>query len=144
MSAEQRFSLRESFGAELCRLGEQDPTLVVLDADCQASTGTRLFQKQFPARFIDVGIREQLLVCVAAGLELAGFRAICVSFAMFLFRGAEPIRQIAGIHRVRTVYVGTHYGISCGEDGKSHQMLEDLAFFRTLPEILILAPADRE
>jgi transketolase len=119
--------------------------MVVADADCQASTGTGVFEQAFSERFYDVGIREQLLVQIGVGMSLVDERPVVLgTFMMFLGRAWEPLRQAAALKRLHLTIIGTHYGVTCGPDGKSHQCLEDLSMFRSLPNTTVYSPCSRK
>lgn len=135
-------SYRKAFSRALTRLGEQVPDLVVLDADLQRSTGTRAFAEMFPQRFINVGISEQDMVSTAAGLAIAGKRPLASTFAMFMMRAWEQIRNTIARDRLNVKLVGTHSGLSPIGDGSSHQALEDIAALRGIPGMTIVSPAD--
>lgn len=136
-------ALRDAYGEALVELGREREDLVVVDAGVSDSTRTQLFKKSFPQRFFNVGIAEGNLVDVAAGLALAGLRVVASSFAVFLTgRAWESIRQSIAYPALPVTLVGTHAGVSVGEDGASAQMLEDLAIMRALPNMAVLSPAD--
>jgi len=132
---------REAYGHALVRLGEADPRVVALDGDVKNSTFAEAFLKQFPPRFFECFIAEQNMVSVAAGLAAQGYIPFASSFACFLERAADQIRM-AGISRSNIKLCGSHAGVSIGEDGPSQMALEDLAFFRAIPESVIFYPAD--
>ncbi|MFI5351082.1 MAG: transketolase family protein [Elusimicrobiota bacterium] len=133
---------RESFGDAILALGETNPNLVVLDADLSKSTMTQAFMKKFPARHIEVGIAEQNMVGIAAGLALSGKTPVLASFACFLIGRLETIRVSAAYNQTNMKLVGTHAGIGIGEDGTSQMGLEDVAAMRALPHMTVLQPAD--
>ena len=137
-------SFRKAFSQELVALGEEEPDLVVLDADLQRSTGTRAFAERFPQRFINVGISEQDMVSTAAGLAIAGKKPLASTFAVFLLRAWEQIRNTVARDRLNVKLVGTHAGLSPIGDGASHQALEDVAALRGIPGMTIVSPADAE
>lgn len=133
---------RESYGAALCECGK-DERIVVLDADLSKSTKTEMFQKQYPDRFINCGIAEGNMMCVAAGLAATGKIVFASSFAMFAAgRAFEQIRNSIGYTKLNVKIGATHAGISVGEDGASHQCLEDIAIMRAIPNMVIINPAD--
>jgi transketolase len=132
---------REAYGHALVRLGETDPRVVALDGDVKNSTFAERFKEHFAERFVECFIAEQNMVSVAAGLAAQGFVPFASSFACFLERAADQIRM-AGISRSNVKLCGSHAGVSIGEDGPSQMALEDLAFFRAIPEAVILYPAD--
>ncbi len=133
---------RESYGAALVDLGA-DERIVVLDADLSKSTKTEMFKKAYPDRFFNAGIAEGNMMCVAAGLAAAGKIPFASSFAMFAAgRAFEQIRNSIAYPNLNVKIGATHAGISVGEDGGSHQCLEDIALMRTLPNMTIINPAD--
>ena len=133
---------RVSYGEALVKYGS-DPNIVVLDADLSKSTKTEMFQKAYPDRFINCGIAEANMMCVAAGLAATGKTAFASTFAMFAAgRAYEQIRNSIGYTKLNVKIGATHAGISVGEDGASHQCLEDLALMRTIPGMVVINPAD--
>jgi transketolase len=133
---------RASFGEELVALAEKNKNLVVLDADLSKSTMTQAFMKKHPERHLELGIAEQNMVGVAAGLALSGKVPVLASFACFLTGRLEPIRVSAAYNKTNMKLVGTHAGIGIGEDGTSQMGLEDVAAMRALPNMVVLQPAD--
>ncbi|MGN1129905.1 MAG: transketolase family protein [Ruminococcus sp.] len=134
---------RESFGMALCEMAKTNNDIVVLDADLAAATKTSIFQKEFPERFKDCGIAEGNMMGVAAGLAAAGKIPVAASFAMFSTgRAYEQIRNSIAYPHLNVKIAGSHAGISTGEDGATHQCLEDIALMRTLPGMTVLNPAD--
>ena len=133
---------RESYGAALVDFGA-DERIVVLDADLSKSTKTEMFKKAYPDRFFNAGIAEGNMMCVAAGLAASGKIAFASSFAMFAAgRAFEQIRNSIAYPNLNVKIGATHAGISVGEDGGSHQCLEDIALMRSLPNMVIINPAD--
>lgn len=133
---------RESYGAALVKYGA-DKKIVVLDADLSKSTKTEMFKKEYPERFINCGIAEGNMMSVAAGLASAGKIVFASSFAMFAAgRAFEQIRNSIGYPGLNVKIGATHAGISVGEDGATHQCLEDIALMRSIPGMVILNPAD--
>lgn len=133
---------REAYGAALAEFGA-DERIVVLDADLSKSTKTDVFKKAYPERFINAGIAEADMMCVAAGLASCGKIVFASSFAMFAAgRAFEQIRNSVCYPALNVKIGATHAGISVGEDGATHQCLEDLALMRSLPGMVILNPAD--
>jgi transketolase len=132
---------RVAFGRALARLGE-DARVVVLDADLASSTNTKAFADRFPDRFFQVGIAEGNMVGMAAGLALAGKIPVASSFACFLAGRFEQIRVSVAYNRANVKLVGTHSGVGIGEDGYSQMGLEDIALVRTLPNFVVVQPAD--
>lgn len=133
---------RESYGLALAKLGE-DKNVVVLDADLSKSTKTEVFKKEHPDRFINMGIAEANMMSVAAGLASCGKTVFASSFAMFAAgRAFEQVRNSIGYTNLNVKIGATHAGISVGEDGASHQCLEDIALMRSIPTMTIINPAD--
>jgi len=140
---ETKKSIREAFGNKLVELGAKHPNLVVLDADVSASTQTKLFAKAYPERFFDVGIAEQNLIATAAGLALTGKIPFAATFAVFATgRTYDQIRASVCYQHANVKIVGTHGGITVGEDGATHQALEDVSLMRGLPGMTVIVPSD--
>jgi len=136
-------SPRNVYGQTLVELGEKNPNIVVLDADLSCSTQTCKFQKAFPERFFNCGIAEQDLMGTAAGLAYGGKIAFASTFAMFATaRCLDQIRNTICYSKLNVKIVATHGGITVGEDGASHQALEDIAYMRSIPEMKVIVPAD--
>lgn len=136
---------REAFGEALLALGKGQENIVALDADLSGSTKTGAFAKEFPNRAFNVGIAEQDLVATAAGMALAGKKPFACSFAVFVTgRAYDQIRSSVAISELPVVIVGSHAGILTGEDGATHQALEDIGLMRALPDMIVLQPADAE
>ncbi len=134
---------RESYGMALAELAGQYPQVVVLDADLAEATKTGIFKKAYPERFIDCGIAECNMVGVAAGLASCGKIPFATSFAMFSTgRAYEQVRNSVGYPKLNVKIVGSHAGISVGEDGATHQCNEDIALMRTIPGMVVLNPSD--
>lgn len=134
---------RESFGEAVCELAKEHSEIVVLDADLAAATKTSIFQKQYPDRFIDCGIAESNMMGIAAGLASCGKVPFAASFAMFATgRAYEQVRNSIGYPHLNVKVVGSHAGISVGEDGATHQCCEDIALMRTIPGMVVINPAD--
>ncbi|MBQ6384965.1 MAG: transketolase family protein [Lachnospiraceae bacterium] len=143
MSDVKKIATRESYGNALAALGAEYPNLVVLDADLAGATKTGVFKKAYPDRFIDCGIAESNLMAVAAGLAATGIIPFASTFAMFAAgRAFEQVRNSIGYPHLNVKIGATHAGISVGEDGASHQCLEDLALMRTIPGMVVMCPAD--
>ena len=143
MAEMKKLATRESFGQAIAELAEQYPDVVVLDADLAAATKTGIFKKAHPERFIDCGIAECNMVGIAAGLAACGKIPFAASFAMFSAgRAFEQVRNSVGYPHLNVKIVGSHAGISVGEDGASHQCCEDIGLMRTIPGMVILNPAD--
>lgn len=136
-------SIRSAFGKTLERLGHSNKNIVVLDADLACSTQTQIFAKSFPERFFDCGIAEQDMIATAAGLASAGKIPFAASFAMFATgRTYDQVRNSICYPEFNVKIVGTHGGVTVGEDGASHQALEDVALMRGLPHMTVIVPAD--
>lgn len=134
---------RESFGEALVELGKTNPDIVVLVADLADATKVENFGKAYPDRFIECGIAEANMVGVAAGLASCGKIPFATSFAMFSAgRAFEQVRNSVGYPHLNVKIVGSHAGISVGEDGATHQCCEDIALMRTIPGMVVLNPAD--
>lgn len=134
---------RESFGEAVTDLAAEYPDVVVLDADLAAATKTGIFKKKYPERFFDCGIAECNMIGVAAGLATCGKIPFAASFAMFSAgRAFEQVRNSVGYPKLNVKVVGSHAGISVGEDGATHQCCEDIALMRTIPGMVILNPSD--
>lgn len=143
MSDVKKIATRESYGNALKALGEENPNVLVLDADLAGATKTGVFKKAFPERFFDCGIAECNMVSIAAGVAATGKIPFCSSFAMFAAgRAYEQVRNAVGYPHLNVKIGATHAGISVGEDGATHQCNEDIALMRTIPGMVILNPAD--
>ena len=143
MSDVKKIATRESYGNALKALGEENPNVLVLDADLAGATKTGVFKKAFPERFFDCGIAECNMVSIAAGVAATGKIPFCSSFAMFAAgRAYEQVRNAVGYPHLNVKIGATHAGISVGEDGATHQCNEDIAMMRTIPGMVILNPAD--
>ena len=139
----QELSLREAYGKTLVELGKENPNVVVLDADLSRSTMTYFFAREFPNRFFDCGIAEQNMVGIAAGLAVSGKLAFASTFAVFVpGRCFDQVRMSIAQPGLNVKLVTTHGGISVGEDGTSHQAIEDLALACSLPGFTVIVPAD--
>lgn len=139
----QMAATRDAYGTTLVELGEQNPAVVVLDADLSGSTKTALFAKKFPERFFNMGIAEANMVGTAAGLAAAGKIPFVSTFAIFAAgRAWEQIRQSVAYPRANVKIVPTHGGVTVGEDGASHQSVEDIAIMRAIPNMTVIVPAD--
>lgn len=143
MSEVKKIATRESYGNALVELGKKHDDLVVLDADLAGATKTGIFKKAFPERHIDCGIAEGNMMAVAAGLAAAGMVPFASSFAMFAAgRAYEQVRNSIGYPHLNVKIGATHAGISVGEDGASHQCLEDIALMRVIPGMTVIVPSD--
>ena len=139
----KKVATRESYGRALVECGKLYPNLVVLDADLAASTKTGVFKKEFPDRHIDCGIAECNMTGIAAGLATCGKIPFISSFAMFAAgRNYEQVRNSICYPGLNVKIGATHAGITVGEDGASHQCLEDVALMRTIPGMTVIVPAD--
>jgi transketolase len=136
-------SIREAFGLALAKLGEQYPDIVVLDGDVHNSTRTEHFAKKFPERFFNVGIAESDLVGIASGMSASGKRSWLSSFACFIMCNAyDQLRMSVAFPCLDVKVVGTHAGISIGEDGPSQMGIEDVSLACSLPNFTVIVPAD--
>jgi len=143
-SAEKKpIATRNAYGEALLELGQSKKDIVVLDADLSGSTKTGKFAKAFPERFFNVGVSEQDLIGTASGLALSGKRPFASTFAVFeTGRAWEQIRQTVCYSNLNVKLVATHSGVTVGEDGASHQSVEDVALMRVLPHMVVVVPAD--
>ncbi len=142
MAEIKKIATRQSYGDALAALGDEFP-IIVLDADLSKSTKTEVFKKKFPDRFINMGIAEANMMSTAAGLASCGKTVFASSFAMFAAgRAFEQIRNSICYPNLNVKIGATHAGISVGEDGATHQCLEDIGIMRTLPNMVIINPAD--
>ena len=143
MAETKAVATRASYGNALVELGNKVDNLYVLDADLAAATQTGIFKKAFPERHIDCGIQECNMVGVAAGLATTGKVPFVSTFAMFAAgRAYEQVRNSVGYPHLNVKIGATHAGISVGEDGASHQCLEDIALMREIPGMVVINPAD--
>lgn len=143
MILDKKIATRQSYGEELAKLGEENKNIVVLDADLSSATKTGIFSKKFPERFVNVGISEQNLMGVAAGLSTFGKIPYASTFAVFAAgRAYDQIRNSIAYPRLNVKICATHAGITVGEDGATHQMLEDLSLMRTLPNMTVISTSD--
>ena len=143
-SAEKKqIATRDAYGEALLELGRERADIVVLDADLSGSTKTGKFAKAFPDRFYNIGISEQDMIGTASGLSLAGKLPFASTFAVFeTGRAWEQIRQTVCYSNLNVKLVATHSGVTVGEDGASHQAIEDVALMRVLPNMTVIVPAD--
>lgn len=136
-------STRQAYGEALVELGKINENIVVLDADLTKSTKTALFQKEFPNRHINVGIAEADLMSMAGGMASCGKIPFASTFAMFAAgRAFDQVRNTIAYPKLNVKIAPTHAGISVGEDGGSHQSVEDIALMRAIPGMVVLSPAD--
>lgn len=134
---------RDAYGQTLAELGEENTSIVVLDADLSGSTKTSVFARKFPERFLNMGIAEANMVGTAAGLAAAGKVPFVSTFAIFAVgRAWEQVRQSVAYPRANVKIVATHGGVTVGEDGGSHQSVEDIAIMRAVPNMTVIVPAD--
>ena len=139
----EKIATRAAYGKALVELADQEPNLVVLDADLSGSTMTKEFSKAHPDRFFNMGIAEANMVGVAAGLAACGKKPFVNSFAMFSAgRAWEQVRNSVAYPGLNVKVIGSHGGLSVGEDGATHQCIEDLAIMRTIPNMTVLCPCD--
>ncbi len=143
MSEVKRIATRQGYGEALAELGDEFQNLVVMDADLAESTKTAIFGKKFPERFFDCGIAEGNMVSMAAGLASTGKVVFASSFAMFATgRAYEQIRNSVGYPALNVKIAASHGGITVGEDGATHQCLEDIALMRNIPGMVVCVPSD--
>ena len=139
----EKIATRAAYGDALVELGGQYPDLVVLDADLSGSTMTKGFAKAYPDRFFNMGIAEGNMMTVAAGLAAAGKKAFANSFAIFASgRAFEQVRNSIAYPHLNVTVVGSHGGLSVGEDGATHQACEDMAVMRAIPGMVVCCPCD--
>lgn len=140
-----RAPTRDGFGTGIVEAGKADPRVVVLCADLKESTRADAFEKEFPERFIEVGVAEQNMATLASGMAAAGRIPFIASYAVFSpGRNYEQIRTTIALNRVSVKLCGMHAGVSVGPDGATHQMLEDIGMMRMLPGMTVIAPGDAE
>ncbi len=145
MTLERKLGMatRDAYGKALASLGKSNPKIVVLDADLAKSTKSEFFAKECPERFFDCGIQEANMAGVAAGLALSGFIPFMNSFATFLMcKTYDQLRMSVAFPEVNVKAVGSHGGISVGEDGASQQSIEDFALAASLPNFSVMSPCD--
>ena len=139
----EKKATRESYGEALEKLGEENSNIVVLDSDLSGATKTDLFAKKFPNRFFDMGIAEANMMSTAAGLATCGKIPYASTFAVFAAgRAYDQIRNSICYPKMNVKICATHSGITVGEDGATHQMLEDISMMRSLPNMTVLSPSD--
>lgn len=143
MNKNDKKATRQSFGEELANIGEKNDQIVVLDADLSSATKTNIFAKKFPNRFFDMGIAEQNMIGTAAGLATCGKIPFVSTFAMFAAgRAYDQIRNSICYPKLNVKICATHAGITVGEDGATHQMLEDISLMRTIPNMTVMCTSD--
>ncbi len=139
----EKINPRDIYGETLVKLGEKNPNIVVLDADLSKSTKTNKFASRFPDRFFDMGISEANMISVAAGLASCGKTVFASTFAVFVpGKAYDQIRMSVAYSNMNVKIFSTHAGLSVGKDGASHQMLEDIALMRVMPNMKVFAPSD--
>ena len=139
----EMLATRKAYGQALVEVGRENPNVVVLDCDLSKSTNTNMFAKEFPQRFINMGIAEANMVATAAGLAASGKIPFASTFAVFATgRAWEQARMSVGYTKLNVKIAATHAGITVGEDGASHQANEDIAIMRAIPNFTIIVPAD--
>ena len=137
-----KIATRDGYGKGLVAAGKKNKDVVALDADLSDSTRSEWFQKEFPERFFSMGIAEQDMIGTAAGLALSGKIPYASSFAIFGQRAFELTRNILSRNKINVKITGSHAGLFTGEDGKSAQAIEDISLYRTLPNFIVIQPAD--
>ena len=143
MNLEKKVATRQSFGEALVAIGEENKNIVSLDADLSGATKSNMFAKKFPERFFNIGIAEQDMISTAAGFATCGKIPFASTFAVFACgRGYDQIRNSICYPNLNVKICGTHAGITVGEDGATHQMLEDINLMRALPNMKIICPSD--
>lgn len=143
MNMDKKIATRQSYGEKLAELGEVNKDIVVLDADLSSATKTNLFAKKFPDRFINVGIAEQNMMGIAAGLSTFGKIPFASTFAVFAAgRAYDQIRNSIAYPNLNVKICATHAGVTVGEDGATHQMIEDISLMRTLPNMKVMCTSD--
>ena len=143
MDESKKIATRQSYGETLVELGKKNSNIVVLDADLAGATKTDLFAKEFPERFFDMGISEQDMVTTAAGMSTCGKVPFASTFAMFAAgRAYDQIRNSICYPNLNVKVCATHAGVTVGEDGATHQMIEDLSLMRTIPNLTVMCTSD--
>ena len=143
MNIDKKIATRQSYGEALKKLGENNENIVVLDADLSTATKTEIFAKKFPNRFFDMGISEQDMISTAAGFATCNKIPFASTFAVFAAgRAYDQIRNSVCYPNLNVKICATHAGITVGEDGATHQMLEDIAMMRTMPNLKFFSPSD--
>ena len=143
MNTDKKIATRQSYGEALKELGEINKNIVVLDADLSTATKTELFAKEFPERFFDMGISEQDMIGTSAGFATCGKIPYASTFAVFAAgRAYDQIRNSVCYPNLNVKICATHAGVTVGEDGATHQMLEDISMMRTLPNLKLFSPSD--
>ena len=141
--SDKKIATRQSYGESLAQLGEENEKIVVLDADLAGATKTSIFAKKFPDRFFDIGIAEADMIGTAAGFATCGKIPYASTFAMFAAgRAYDQIRNSVCYPKLNVKICATHAGITVGEDGATHQMLEDISMMRTIPNMTVISVSD--
>ena len=143
MDINNKKATRQSYGEALLELGKENENVVVFDADLSSATKTNLFAKEFPERFFDMGIAEQNMISTAAGISTTGKIPYASTFAVFAAgRAYDQIRNSVCYPKLNVKICATHAGITVGEDGATHQMIEDISLMRTLPNMTVISTSD--
>lgn len=143
MNIDKKVATRQSYGEALLELGKENKNIVVLDADLSGATKTKLFAKEFPERFFNIGISEQDMMSTAAGMSTMGKIPYASTFAVFAAgRAYDQIRNSICYPNLNVKICAAHAGITVGEDGATHQMLEDISMMRTLPNMTVISTSD--
>lgn len=143
MNINEKIATRQSYGEALAQLGKENEKVVVLDADLAEATKTGIFAKQFPNRFFDMGIAEANMIGTAAGFATCGKTPYASTFAVFACgRAYDQIRNSICYPKLNVKICATHAGVTVGEDGATHQMIEDISLMRTLPNMTVISPSD--
>ena len=143
MEENKKIATRQSYGEKLAELGEKNENIVVFDADLSGATKTSIFAKKFPERFFDMGIAEQDMMGTAAGISTFGKIPYVSTFAMFASgRAYDQVRNSICYPKLNVKICATHSGITVGEDGATHQMLEDIGMMRGLPNMTVMCTSD--
>lgn len=143
MKTSELFSARDAFGQALVSLGSVDTRIVVLDADLASSTKAQMFADVFPERFFQVGIAEQNMVGIAAGLAMMGYIPFTSTFACFAAkRAADQVRIMVAQPGLPVIITGAYSGMLSGKTGKTHQSVQDIAVFRAMPNMTVICPGD--
>lgn len=143
MTLREGAALRQTFGETLVELARQDPAIVLLDGDVGSSTGAAIFEQAHPERYLQAGVAEQNMVAMAAGLATVGFRPFVSTFACFaVARALDSVRVLVAQPQLPVRIAGGYAGLLTGMTGKTHQMFDDIAVMRSLPHMVVVAPAD--
>ena len=143
MNIDKKIATRQSYGEALVELGKENEKVVVLDADLSSATKTNLFAKEFPNRFFDIGIAEQDMMGTAAGFATCGKIPYASTFAVFASgRAYDQVRNSIAYPNLNVKICATHSGVTVGEDGATHQMLEDIGMMRSIPNMTVISPSD--